>query len=95
MKEEKTEIKKLVLEIGGKEMTVSVEDAKKLHEALSELFGKTKSETVYWPIYRDRYIERPWRYWEPMYYATSKLGGLSQQYIGQSTNTLKMSLDAK
>lgn len=66
MNEEKTEIKKLVITINGREMIVPIEEAKKLHLALAELFAKEK-ETVWHPIFRDRYFDR----WTPVWTTSS------------------------
>ena len=56
---DKTEIKKIVIELEGKELNLTVESAKKLKELLNDLFKDR--DTVYIPI--DRYVQRPW-YWD-------------------------------
>lgn len=63
---DKTAIKKVVLEVEGKEITLTVEGAKKLKDLLSELFGKeiireVRVENHYkqYPIY--------WQYTAPSY----------------------------
>ncbi len=52
----KTLLKKIVLDVEGKEIVLTPEQAKKLHEALDELFGmKEKKEYVPYP-----YNPYPW-----------------------------------
>ena len=61
-KMEKTEIKKIVLEVSGREITVSLEDAKKLKDLLNELFGKE----IIKEIRVDHYPYKPyWDYTRP------------------------------
>jgi hypothetical protein len=50
-------IKKFVIQLGDKEVTLTMDQAKKLHESLDELFG---SKTVV--EYRDVYPRYPWRW---------------------------------
>lgn len=91
--ENKTEIKKLVLSIGGKEQTITIEEAKKLYEALKELFEK--SQQVFHPIYRDHYVERPYRWWEPIYMSRAKTTfkkNAGHAMMRMNTNTLRLSL---
>lgn len=52
------EISSIKITIGKKEIDLSPEDAKKLHQALNDMFGEKKTEVVhhydyyrYWPIY--------------------------------------------
>ena len=54
------EIKKIVLDLSGKEVSLTTEQAKKLHELLDELFGK---ETIYIP--GPIVIERDHWWWHP------------------------------
>ena len=58
----KGSIKKIVLDLGGKEVTLTLEQAKKLHELLDELCGEKKTEYVPYPV---RYPYWDWRrpYW--------------------------------
>jgi len=59
----KGEIKKIVLDLGGKkEISLDLEQAKKLHELLDNLFG-TKTETIHIPYYPIVYRERI-AYWD-------------------------------
>ena len=51
-------IKKIVLDLGKKEITLTPEQAKKLKEALDEMFGKE----VVREIHHDHYTY-PWGYW--------------------------------
>jgi len=59
MEDHKIEIKKLVLNIEGKEISLSVDKAQKLYDALGELF-KTKVEVQ--EVHHDHYRRYPW-YW--------------------------------
>ena len=87
MEKKETKIEKLVLSIGGKEMTVSIEDAKKLHEALKELFGSSTTYTTY-PIFIDRPVY-PYQHWKPYYYSNQS-GNINCSSSYQNTNTLEM-----
>ena len=54
-------IKELKLQLGEKEVVLTIDEAKKLKEALDELFGKEVVKEVY---YHD---QRPfWQWWYPM-----------------------------
>jgi hypothetical protein len=66
--EEKMEIKEIVLKLGKKEISLSVEEAKKLKELLGELFGKDVIKEVVKEEhhYHDHY--RPYWYYQPYYY---------------------------
>lgn len=59
--EKKTQIKKIVIEIDGKEIFLSIENAKKLHEVLDELFQKNPQTYFPSPIIIERYRDLP--YW--------------------------------
>ena len=63
----KAEIKKIVLDLGGKEISLSPEQAKRLYELLDEMYGEHEVVKYRdWPIYIDRW--KPyWRYPEPYY----------------------------
>lgn len=78
--EKKTEIKKLVIEVDGKEITLALDKAEKLFEALKELFDK---KVVYIPgptVYREPY--RPW-YWR------------NPDWVWCSTSGTKFTLDGE
>jgi hypothetical protein len=83
---DKTEIKKIVIELEGKELNLTVESAKKLKELLNELFKDR--ETVYIPI--DRYIPRPWHWDRWTIYGSYQGGNTNQQF--SSGNTIYCSL---
>jgi len=48
-----TELKKMTIEVDGKEVTLSVEDAEKLYELLARLLGKQTTAPLFspYPIY--------------------------------------------
>ena len=57
-------IEKIILKVSGKEIELSVDEAKQLKELLGEMFDKGKDNTVYIPIttpyiYRERYYPEP------------------------------------
>ena len=58
-------IKKLTLKIGKREITLTPDEARKLHQALDSLFEKEVKvvEKIVWkeyPIYIER-VEKPWQ----------------------------------
>ena len=55
------EIKKIVLELGNKEVELNIEQAKKLHGLLDEMFGVKAMPT--YPYLYPIYIERHRPYW--------------------------------
>ena len=65
-------IKKIELNLGGKVVSLTPNQAKKLRDALNELFGETvKREYIPYP---QPFIEpwRPWRWdWQEPHYLTS------------------------
>lgn len=81
-------IKKIVIEVGGVELSLSPEDAKTLKQALDELFP-TKSHVQYipspYPVY-----PRPWRWYE---YGGGVLSLYSQTTTDGSTSP-KINLSA-
>lgn len=70
----KAEISKIVITLGSKDIELTNEEAKKLFEALEELFGsKITYIDRHYPIYVDRYPSYP--YWKP-YWVGNTTGGL-------------------
>jgi len=68
MKEEKScEVKKIVLKIDDKEVSLTPEQVKKLKELLNDLFGKEIIKVVTQEIHHDHYNYPIWRYYEPPY----------------------------
>mgnify|MGYP003288971545 CR=1 FL=1 len=59
----KTAVKKLVIELNGKDVELTMAQARELHAALNELFEERVREVSY-PIYRRPYVW-PWAkpYW--------------------------------
>lgn len=55
------EIKKLTLQIGKREIELSIEDAKALKEALEKLFGQNVIRI------EQHHHDAPWRWWGPVY----------------------------
>ena len=78
-KNDKTEIKKIVLNLQGKEVSLTVEQAKKLKDLLSEMFGRDVVKEVH-------YHDSTMRWWQPPYPNWS-----SVEYT-VSNNTLSCSL---
>jgi len=56
---DKAEIKKIVIDLGGKDISLTIEQSKKLHEVLHEMFGKKEVTISSYPIY----VERSIPYW--------------------------------
>lgn len=53
--EKKTEIKRIVLQLGKKEISLTVDEAKKLKELLSEMFGKEVIKEIRTEHHYDKY----------------------------------------
>lgn len=76
MKEEtKVEIKSINIKIGDTKLNLSMDEAKKLHEALADMFGKKVVEHHY---------TGGWWYNYPIYIGTQPITTVS---IGDSTTT--------
>jgi hypothetical protein len=73
----KVRVKRINLDINGKEIMLSLKEAQELKDVLNDMFGV--DEVV---IYRDRY-NTP--YWQPYYYGTS--GGGQILCSNESTTT--------
>jgi len=80
-------IKKIVIEVGGVELSLSPEDAKTLRDALNELYPVVKEQYIpYWP-----YTPSPWRItwgvpeYIPQYTITDR--GTSAVNTGLNTST--------
>ena len=58
----KAEIKKIVLDLGGKEVELSVDQAKKLYDLLGEMYGEKVVVMPSCPIIIER--SRPYWTWE-------------------------------
>jgi hypothetical protein len=67
MKDDKIEVKEIVLTIEGKEISLSLDQTRKLMEALKALFPDPI--TFSYPIIVDRYPKYTWPYdpWRPYY----------------------------
>lgn len=82
---EKAEIKKIVLDLGGVEVSLTPDQAKKLHDALDEIYG-IKNNIPYNPIIIERY--RPyWHYGDYTWYGS----GIQMSYTANDC-TAKLSL---
>ncbi len=85
---DKAEIKNIVLDLGGKEVVLTFDQAKKLSELLGEMFGeKTNYYPHPYPILVDR-IRPYWNYPEPIWCDSGT--GATMSY---SDNTVKCSLE--
>jgi len=85
----KAEIKKIVLDLDGKEIELTIGQAKKLNEALGKVFDE---KTVYldrptWPIIWERRSEPHWEY-------RTNTGTASEWQMSSTgeTQTLKLSV---
>lgn len=88
MKSEKI-IKKITIDIAGTEVEVTPQQAKNLHEALSELLGLDKPEAVKHIHHYDRWY---WPYTSPYYYSNSSSG--MKLTSGASSGNFNMSFTA-
>lgn len=70
-KDETVEIKKISVKVGEKLLSLEVEEAKKLHAALAELFAKdavkVEKEYIYWPYPA---YQQPKLFWDNPYTVT-------------------------
>lgn len=84
-------IKKIVLNLGEKEVSLTPGEAKKLKAALDEMFGKEVVEVVRQIHHHDHY---PWR-WYPLqpYYKYTTTGGVCTTY-NSNNSTMTLSLSA-
>jgi hypothetical protein len=75
MKEQKeVKVSKMVIQLSEEQISLSMPEAKKLHEALDELFGKKADEHVY----HNDYWYRPYRWFGDTYVsARSALGAMN------------------
>ena len=90
----KAEIKKIVLDLGNKEVELTVGQAKRLHIVLDDMFGEKTVYTSYpvWPIIIER--QRPyWFHGEPYLYYEGHYDGTATQmsYTGE-TQTMNLSI---
>ena len=85
----KAEIKKIVLDLGGVEVSITPEQAKKLHEVLDNMYG---TKTVVYP-YQPPVVIRDNRWWwdkpQPMWSGT---GGMPDVMYSSDTKTMSMSV---
>lgn len=63
----KTTVKKLVIELNGKDVELTMAQARELHAALAEIFEEKVREVTI-PIYRRPYV---WPYREPYWLCSS------------------------
>lgn len=78
-KQEKPIISKITIEIGDVKAPVTLDQARKLHAALSEMFGIQEKVRI---EYVDRYRDWHWPWARPYYSWSSDYGGLSKLDLG-------------
>ena len=82
-----TEIKKLIIKLGGRETSVSITEARRLHACLDELFGKQANTQVI-----EKHIHHD--YWHPYWYWPSNtITVTTPLYCGGSSSAGTLSLD--
>lgn len=66
---EKIEISKVTLKVGGKDIELTLEQARELKDVLGELFPEktVPFTTPIQPILIEPYYPRPWHQWEVWY----------------------------
>ena len=79
MKEKRIGVSKVVIQMGDKEATLTVEQAKELRDSLNALLGETKIERV---IERDVFYPHRWIYTTPSWttYGTMTTTGDTGNY---------------
>lgn len=72
-------IKKIVIEVGNRQIELTEEEARKMNEVLSEMFG---SKQLGYPVFVDRirYTEPSWPTLPP--YPTMICSGATSGYVG-------------
>lgn len=61
---DKVTVKKIIIQVGDKELALTPDAARELRDALNELLEKPSTTYVPYPVPQP-YPVRPWRYWEP------------------------------
>ena len=87
-------IKKIILDLGGKEVELTTGQAKKLKEALDEMFGKEIVKEIhhydYWQWYPYKLCEPNKPYWETYVYSPTTCGTIVSYNANDSAMTLKV-----
>ena len=85
-------IKKVVIQMGDKEVPLTVEDAKKLHVVLDELFGKEVPYPTFpsYPTYPSYPNWYPWRWQDNVVYCNDNSSTL---HFTETTNTAFCCID--
>lgn len=87
MEEKKTEVHKLVILVEGKEISLPVDKAKKLYDALGELF---KEKVTIKEVHRGEWYPWIYRYEQKYYQDTSKV---IPNVVWCSSNQTKFTLE--
>lgn len=74
-------VSKMVIQLTDEQISLSMNEAKKLYEALAELFGKKTVEHVY---HNDYWYYRPQRLWDGPYYTAMQSRASSLQDAASS-----------
>ena len=77
-----TEVKKIVIQMGKKDVELTLDEAKELRNALDDLFPM-KSGPIIVPVYPSW----PYRYWEPWYRSVSPVSPESGTLYLSTTHT--------
>lgn len=83
-------IKKVVLDLGGKEVTLTIEQVRNLKSALDELFGKKIIYERYLPVDFPRLLPYPW-YFRDTVVSTPATTQWTFTTSGTDSGTLKIS----
>ena len=91
---DKLKIKRLELETAsGKEISLTLEEARELHQQLAELFAKPEPVILSPTVIREYPLYRP-RWYDVNYYSTSNTAGESKATYSGNTITLNAIADA-
>ena len=98
MKSKSVKVSKIVINIGGQDIPLTVEQARELQEALAETLGGRTEHHYHYP---ERPDYRPWRYWTVLDSTRTTAGSSVKDWGGAadylsavSTNVVTYSLNA-
>lgn len=92
MKSKSVKVSKIVINIGGQDIPLTVEQARELQEALAETLGGHTEHHYHYP---ERPDYRPWKYWTVLDSTGTTAGSSDIGYLSAaSTSVVTYSLNA-